>query len=406
MIQNTFEAITKADIDALINCEVNESKTLEYKQVLPGGSDGNKKEFLYDVSSFANASGGDILYGIKAAVDESGKKTGAPASVQPIHQTSADEAKLRLEEMIRTGIEPRPRVQIKEIHGWDEEGNGFVILLRIPKSFASPHMVTFKGDSRFYSRNSAGKYQLDVHELRTSFLATESQAERIKRFRQDRLGKIVADETPVMLSSPHRLVLHLIPMASFLNDARLDLSKPHSLTSNFRPLPSFGLNHRYNLDGSVNWFPARRTDRAAGGYTQLFFNGAVEMVNADVLQIAGGEGEQGGAWKLASIAYEQELIKTVESYLNDCTELDLMPPIVISLALLGCKGAYMAVSPRQLVGPQHPIDRDAAILPDVVIDSLDVDVPQVMKPIFDAVWNACGYPGSLNYDKTGTWNPR
>jgi hypothetical protein len=53
----------------------------------------------------------------------------------------------------------------------------------------------------------------------------------------------------------------------------------------------------------------------------------------------------------------------------------------------------------------HSIDRDAVILPDVAIDSLDVDVPQVMKPIFDMIWNACGFPRSFNYDTSGKWAP-
>ena len=54
----------------------------------------------------------------------------------------------------------------------------------------------------------------------------------------------------------------------------------------------------------------------------------------------------------------------------------------------------------------HPIDRDTLILPDVVIDKMDIDAPQEMKPIFDAVWNACGFSRSLNYNEDGKWSPR
>ena len=36
MIQKSFDAIDKSDIDVLITNGVNESKTLEYKQELPG----------------------------------------------------------------------------------------------------------------------------------------------------------------------------------------------------------------------------------------------------------------------------------------------------------------------------------------------------------------------------------
>lgn len=411
MIQKAFDAIARADIDALVAHQVNESKTLGYKQELPGGSDSHKKEFLHDVSSFANASGGDIIYGIKAAVDDSGRKTGAPHSVQPISGTTADEAKLRLEEMVRTGIEPRLRVQIKEITGWGDDGEGFVILLRIPKSFASPHMVTFKGGSRFFSRNSAGKYQLDVHELRTSFLATESQAERIKRFREDRLGKIVADETPVTLSSPHRLVLHVIPIASFLNDERLDPSDYNKMLRLFPPIDGSVQSYRYNLDGFATFGSRYEGEDGHAGYCQMFSNGTIEAVSADFLDTGTMPGEQGDPQFIGSIAFERDLVEAVRTYLRAYKELGLDGPTAVSLALLGCRGAVMHVATHMMRrlrsrGHLHAIDRDTATLPDVVIDSLDVDVPAVMKPIFDAVWNACGYPGSLNYDESGAWNPR
>ncbi len=61
MINKSFDLIEKADIEALVANEVREGRTLDYKENLPGNSDGDKTEFLADVSSFANASGGYIL---------------------------------------------------------------------------------------------------------------------------------------------------------------------------------------------------------------------------------------------------------------------------------------------------------------------------------------------------------
>jgi len=406
MIQKHFDAIDKVDIDMLIANAVNESKTLEYKQKLPGDSNDDRKEVLHDVSSFGNASGGDILFGVKAALDGDGKKTGAPECVIPITGETADEAKLRIENLIRDCIDPRLPVQIKEISGWGENGDGFIILIRIPRSFASPHMVTFKGASRFFSRNSAGKYPLDVHEIRTAFLATESQADRIRRFRQDRLAKIVSDETPVVLSSPHRLVLHMIPVASFLNQNRLDLSDQHSLTTTFPPIYRSGWSKRYNLDGFVTFSGERQPGSGHDGYCQLFFDGALESVYSDVLRQHGGERVNGGIGFIASVAYEKYLIEAVKSYSKGYKQLNLLPPVVISVALLGCKGSLMYTRDPFFSDEYHPIDRDTALLPDILIDSLDIDVPQVMKPIFDAVWNACGFSRSLNYDQDGKWNPR
>ena len=57
-----LESIEAADLQALIENEVAESRTIEYKQSLPGNSRDDRKEFLADVSSFANASGGHLIY--------------------------------------------------------------------------------------------------------------------------------------------------------------------------------------------------------------------------------------------------------------------------------------------------------------------------------------------------------
>jgi predicted HTH transcriptional regulator len=56
--------ITEVDLEALITDKEAEGKTIDYKRDRLGQSDGDKKEFLYDVSSFANAAGGHIVFGM------------------------------------------------------------------------------------------------------------------------------------------------------------------------------------------------------------------------------------------------------------------------------------------------------------------------------------------------------
>ena len=77
MIKKDIDQITEEDLQALIDNSVLEIKTIEYKQSLPSNAESAKKEFLADVSSFANASGGDIIYGI---VED--KETGTPKSLE------------------------------------------------------------------------------------------------------------------------------------------------------------------------------------------------------------------------------------------------------------------------------------------------------------------------------------
>lgn len=181
MISKPFDLVEKIDIDALVADEVREGRALEYKEKLPGNSDGEKTELLADVSSFANASGGYILYGVREKRDADGKPTGVPESVDGLQGINPDSEILRLESSIRTGIDPRvPRVRTKPIEGFLQ---GPVLVMWIPKSWSSPHMVTFKNHSRFYSRSSNGKYALDVKEIRSAFALSESLPERVRRFR-------------------------------------------------------------------------------------------------------------------------------------------------------------------------------------------------------------------------------
>ena len=64
VILKDLDLVTEIDLQNLIEKEVHEGKKIEYKETLPGNSDRDKKEFLGDVSSFANESGGYIIYGI------------------------------------------------------------------------------------------------------------------------------------------------------------------------------------------------------------------------------------------------------------------------------------------------------------------------------------------------------
>ena len=47
-------------------------------------------------------------------------------------------------------------------------------------------MTTFKNASKFYARNSAGKYQLDVGELRTAFIVISINFRMIPQSHQER----------------------------------------------------------------------------------------------------------------------------------------------------------------------------------------------------------------------------
>ena len=248
---------------------------------MPGNADKDKKEFLADVSSFANASGGDLVFGVEEKRDSDGKPTGVPERVSGLSIGNGDAEILRLENIVRNGIGPRiAGLHFRTVGAY---ANGPVLLARIQKSYAAPHMVTFQDHSRFYSRNSRGKYPLDVGEVRAAFALSESVPEKARRFRDERLARIVADETPVAQPPGPKVVLHLLPVTAFDPATRYNLGRFEYRPSDLPPLAGGGPSFRYNLDGVVTYVPPLENS-PSHGYVQLFRNGTIESVESYMLR--------------------------------------------------------------------------------------------------------------------------
>lgn len=385
LFNKPLESIKERDLQELLDNKVSEiRKTIEYKRSLPGNSDREKKEFLFDVSSFANTIGGDLIYGIK-------EKQGVPVEVCGLQGYDPDKEILRLESIIRSGIAPR-------IYGVSSqpiplEASGVVIIIRTPRSYALPHMVTFKGCSKFYSRNSGGKHPLDVSELRRLFALSETTAERIRVFRLERLGKIVSGETPVLLEKVPKIVLHIIPFGAFDPAAIFDVASLASDCSRLMPVYTAISGHRHNFDGFLTYNQSGKSS-LANSYVQIFRNGIIETVDAHILRPRLNMEKS-----IPSSHFKEKLLLALPRYLSIQKQLGIEPPFFIMLSLLGVSGYVMAVHPS-LAEDLHPIDRDDLLVPEVVVEKFDCDPDKIMKPAFDAVSNACGLPGSMNYDES------
>jgi len=391
MIGKNIDMITEEDLQSLKDNSISEGKTIEYKQEFPGNSDSDKKEFLADVSSFANASGGDLIYGI---IED--RETGFPKTVEGLVIDNVDQEILRLETMIRDGIEPR----ILGIHtkSVNLSNSKIALIIRVPKSWISPHRVSFKGHDKFYSRSTNGKYPLDVSELRVAFNLSETITERIRKFREDRISNIFADEIPVPFYDNPKIVLHLIPLISFNPAQSYDIDRIASNDEKMKPIKCSGWSHKYNLDGLLTYSGGR--EGKSHSYVQLFKNGIIEAVEGLLLKRRNGDDFIPGRY------YEEELIKSLPDYLSVLETLNVEPPIFIFLTLVGVKGYSMDVNleidpERFSTDEVHTIDRDILLLPEIVIQSYDVNAKDVLRPCFDSIWNACGFPRSLNYDDTG-----
>ena len=106
MIPKPLDDIQKTDIDTLVSGKIAERRNLEYKEFLPGNSDEEKREFLYDASSFANAAGGDLIFGVRDQRGNDNKPTGVPDVANGVSDASITAEVSRLENLLQAGIAP------------------------------------------------------------------------------------------------------------------------------------------------------------------------------------------------------------------------------------------------------------------------------------------------------------
>jgi len=95
----SLEQIDEGQLQRLIDGQSAETRDIEYKRESYGNADKDHGEYLADISSFANASGGDLIIGMNA-------KAGVPVAFAPL-QLDADAEILRLESIARSGLQPR-----------------------------------------------------------------------------------------------------------------------------------------------------------------------------------------------------------------------------------------------------------------------------------------------------------
>lgn len=393
MIHKKLEDILIGDINYLVENNIQERKTLEYKSVLPNNSDGDKKEFLADISSLANTEGGDLIYGIKEVAGILQKDIGFVTQ-----NIDADIA--RLHNLIRDGISPRIIVEIKTLDCVDGRK---IFILRTKASVEFPHRVIFGAHDKFYRRNTNGKYAMDVGELRGAFNRSGELSERIKSFRSQRIFDIKSGETPKQLNDASSFfAIHIIPMSAFSTSFSIGSEKLLSLrnaqhANSFCPLYASGWSYRINLDGVVAYSHSGETIR---NYTQLYRDGRIEAIETTILNKRTDQEKM----FLPMAALENMIMQYTEKMLGLLSGFEFQPPFYIYLSFIGVKG-FTVLEPPSRILDQEPITQDDLFLPEIIIESFSDNLHHKFRPIFDMIWNAAGISRSLDFDEEGNFVP-
>jgi hypothetical protein len=400
MFDKPLNSITREDLENLVVTEVPESATLDYKETLPGGTDKNKKDFLADVSAFANASGGHIIYGVTERKGPDGQGLDFPESVKGLELSNPATEITRLQQIVDSNIDPKiPGIQLQVLPYKFEKGP--VIIIRIPSSWVSPHIITYKEDFRFYLRIGRKKVRMDLDHIRAAILGEGAQITAARNFRNERLGKLISNQTPVAIPNEVMTILHVIPVLKKNDSNFIDMNKMHERATGFAPI-CFGqnlyINHRYNFDGIAIWLNTNDNEcKTFLGYVQLFRSGAIEAVDVYIIN------KDSERKEIYTEDFERYLVKSVKRYLDFLFGLGISPPVMICLSLVGVGGYHVVNSEYHRHYINREIDREHLIFPEYLLLNIETPPVETLKMPFDLLWQASGFPRSQNFDEAGNW---
>ena len=382
LFEKPLDVIGEDDLVGLVEGEVREGYQIEYKQAVAFKDKQDKSDFLASVTSFANTVGGDLLIGVSA-------RSGIPTGVPGWEGIDVDGEKLRIEHLLRDQVEPRVACRVHEVHL--ANGNS-VLVLRVPWSWAQPHMVRMDQTNRFYYRHSAGKDVMNVQQLRAAFALTARLEEQIAGFRRERISAIKAGADGHLTPPPGpTMLVHMVPLESFRSGFALDLEEAMQLAQGgLLPLGTGSNLHAYELEGvyCVDDLPV------CNAYTRVFRNAIIESANRQLLAPFQGR-------KLVSCgALPRVVLQHVRSVVAYYQALGVSPPLAVMVSILGVREYEFATSTEMGVGFYvHAVGRDDLLLPEVLVQDFAVPAVDVCRPIFDALFNAAGFAKWPEYDK-------
>jgi hypothetical protein len=157
-----------------------------------------------------------------------------------------------------------------------------------------------------------------------------------------------------------------------------------------------GFSPSFNFDGVMSYAPDTRMQDLGHSYFQLFRDGKIECVDAGLLQPKGEYGKV-----IASLALEAACIACLARMFKLLRVLEVEPPALVMLTLLGVKSYRMALDPMAGYA-SAVIDRDALVITPRFVESYESDVAaSILRTSFDSLWNAAGQSQCVDYDAAG-----
>lgn len=367
MIQRPLDAISLDDVKALAAYSRSEGPTLDFKEVFPAADHKGVRDFLADVTAFANGDGGDIVIGVRE------DKNGVAAEIVGIDRTGLDEGLRRVEDQLRACVDPRlPHFRVREIA---LESGRIVLVMRVAASLIAPHRVAFDRSSRFFRRANRGNYEMSTTELRQAFAASTDLPARIRDLHHKAVSASRGGNMPFRIQPGPAAILTIAPV-SVLRAARdIEVTKqvavlPPRHTSNATML--------VGLDGIIVHSPI---DAETGGVRTWSINHRLGYVDlAWSIGHADNEGQ-----KLVWPKYVVPELKGIVPFtITRLRDHEIEGPWIAMLTFTGVKD-YRVVAGDDWIS--QPAWQDPAYLGEIIEDAM---TPEALKPFTQGFWRLFG----------------
>ena len=374
------DKLQDADIKRLVENQIQESSSLDYKKELAISKDKDKKEFLFDVSAMYNTDGGCLVFGIEEEKDQNNQNTGKPKEITGIEIQNSDKLIQQIEDIVKNCTEPSINQLI--INELEVEGQT-VLILGIPKGLGLPSMVTYNQTNKFYKRRNSGKYAVDVYELNNMFMQNQVLKEKASDFRKKRIKTVLNQESLPNLVVDNSFFVHIIPF-SFLDNHIVDFSKAEKDNIlDMRPIGTTGWDKMYNIDGYAT-FTTSSDRQQITSYNQIFRNGIYEAYTSELFF----EDRNGKAMI-------EETLRTISEGLKVLNHMQFEPPFLVSFSFHNVLGKLLY---NDASFYSRPFRQNEIIFPLILIPTYESDIYSLIKPNFDILWQSFGFAKSIEFN--------
>lgn len=156
-----FDSLDESKLREFLDLKISEFYYVDYKEAIEY-NDHFKKEFLKDLSAFANAFGGNLIYGVKEPKEDLTTEN----QIQGIK--NAEDLIKKFEKLAQAGLDPRiPGFKMKPIKIKDKNP---VIVVHIPPSISKPHMINYDCNKKwiFYKRGIESNLPMNTQQIRNA----------------------------------------------------------------------------------------------------------------------------------------------------------------------------------------------------------------------------------------------